>query len=825
MFKALSFGGLDGSTAPWRTATEGIARKGRTLTPEEVVSLEIFRKWREERDKAKAAGTGTNKFDAQLRTVAASHLSLAKGEVLCLEGEKGNTAFLVLKGSVELFVTPPPASSRFFLARLWDRFHSWMEGVRRIRPRAGASVITPPPNLEKVGRDDEMDEKATRKLRMDFPNSWVLLDSPRPFRYRTAADRLPAGSLFDEVTCLKSMESSNKGKDLVGRPVPGTYPRAAAARAAEPSEVLEINNGTLNLLKDCLEMQVKEIITRIRAKAPDLLPAGSSATKILKDIKDLASFGITPEDAQNLKLRAQVEEAFKNEAFLGRGTPLSEAELKTLTISGMKPFEKLRFNKLAAGSIVRRRFKPGEVICRKGEFGSTAYLIETGTVVVHSIRTSSRTAPSGPVLTDTGEHTVETYDITMGPGEFFGEQTCMNFYPRSATVEAQTECTLVEFLRNVLDQLLMKGSPFKDQLERVYKERSLSNHLQRVPLFRDLPPEALRALQAEATFERYPREGDDLDKKGPGRPPEAAAAGLPAPPVLTPDEQVRLICREGDIADSFYLVRTGTVKVTKHAPGGEFVLPYLRMGDFFGEIGLLSGGLRTATCSAVDHVDLVKIPKETFDLVLKEYPQVRASLVEVAIKRVEAEMTTRQRYAGSNLNEFVQQGLMLARDLLVIDLNKCTRCDACVHACAATHGGVSRLPRDGLRFENYLITGACRSCTDPECMIGCPVGSIRRKGNKEIIIENWCIGCNVCANNCPYGSISMHYLRTDEPGSNGSPHAVVKKQALGCDLCSGFPEPQCVHSCPHEAAMRVDPVRYFERPDDRAPGRDNSTGS
>src|SRR5262249_36473210 len=37
----------------------------------------------------------------------------------------------------------------------------------------------------------------------------------------------------------------------------------------------------------------------------------------------------------------------------------------------------LRFNE---GSIVRRRFKKGDIICREGEFGSTAFLIESGTV-------------------------------------------------------------------------------------------------------------------------------------------------------------------------------------------------------------------------------------------------------------------------------------------------------------------------------------------------------------------------------------------------------------------------------------------------------------
>ena len=42
---------------------------------------------------------------------------------------------------------------------------------------------------------------------------------------------------------------------------------------------------------------------------------------------------------------------------------------------------------------------------------------------------------------------------------------------------------------------------------------------------------------------------------------------------------------------------------------------------------------------------------------------------------------------------------MEAQSLLVLDLEKCTRCDACVRACADAHDGVTRLIREGLRFE------------------------------------------------------------------------------------------------------------------------------
>ena len=127
---------------------------------------------------------------------------------------------------------------------------------------------------------------------------------------------------------------------------------------------------------------------------------------------------------------------------------------------------------------------------------------------------------------------------------------------------------------------------------------------------------------------------------------------------------------------------------------------------------------------------------------------------------------------------------MEAQSLLVLDLERCTRCDQCVRACADAHDGVSRLVREGLRFDKYLVATSCRQCRDPLCMVGCPVGSIRRRNTLEVIIEDWCIGCGLCANNCPYGNINLHPfpVEVDDPAHPGRQIASVKVKATSCDL-------------------------------------------
>ena len=52
------------------------------------------------------------------------------------------------------------------------------------------------------------------------------------------------------------------------------------------------------------------------------------------------------------------------------------------------------------------------------------------------------------------------------------------------------------------------------------------------------------------------------------------------------------ICHQGDVADAFYLIRLGFVKVSQSFAGGEMVLTYLSRGGYFGEIGLLPSAFR-----------------------------------------------------------------------------------------------------------------------------------------------------------------------------------------------------------------------------------------
>jgi CRP-like cAMP-binding protein/Fe-S-cluster-containing hydrogenase component 2 len=206
------------------------------------------------------------------------------------------------------------------------------------------------------------------------------------------------------------------------------------------------------------------------------------------------------------------------------------------------------------------------------------------------------------------------------------------------------------------------------------------------------------------------------------------------------------------------------------------IVNYLSRGDIFGEMGVLLDRPRNATCVAYDHpgddpnrkpgrVELVRIGADVFRELLAQTPALRERVQMLAEQRGQQIHAVHEAPpwdlggAVAHSADFQQQGLIQGQRLLLIDLDRCTRCGDCVRACIATHDdGYSRLFLDGPRFEHYLVPSACRQCLNPSCLIGCPVGSIERGGNGQIVIRDWCIGCNTCAKQCPYDSIQMHDL-------------------------------------------------------------------
>ena len=87
-----------------------------------------------------------------------------------------------------------------------------------------------------------------------------------------------------------------------------------------------------------------------------------------------------------------------------------------------------------------------------------------------------------------------------------------------------------------------------------------------------------------------------------------------------------VIINEGDPGTSMYLIASGEVKVFTRgtgSAGGSVYLARLGEGDFFGEVSVLTGKPRTATITASQRTELLRLDKDKLDAVLVKHPGLR----------------------------------------------------------------------------------------------------------------------------------------------------------------------------------------------------------
>jgi Fe-S-cluster-containing dehydrogenase component/CRP-like cAMP-binding protein len=382
----------------------------------------------------------------------------------------------------------------------------------------------------------------------------------------------------------------------------------------------------------------------------------------------------------------------------------------------------------------------------------------------------------------------------LSEGALFGELAALGRVPRTATIFAESDSTLLEMRWQGLREIRKFNEDFRRRIDERYRENALKVHLRETSLFADLDDEALDRVADATLFETYGAFDWHVSYQ---RLRSSGRIGAEHEPP---------IAREGDYADGLLMIRAGFARVSVKFGKGQRTIAYLGAGQHFGLEELHASWrdgdaaqLRTSL-TALGYVDVLRVPAP----VLEKYVFPRISEPE----RTLLNLAERPISEDSLLEWGVEERFINGTQSMLIDLNRCVRCDDCVRACASTHGGNPRFVRHGKTFDHWMVANACMHCADPVCMIGCPTGAIHRTqvGGMVVINDDTCIGCGTCAASCPYNNIRLVEIRSADgaPIVDPATQAPIRK-ATKCDLCATNPGgPACVRACPHEALRRVD---------------------
>jgi Fe-S-cluster-containing dehydrogenase component len=364
---------------------------------------------------------------------------------------------------------------------------------------------------------------------------------------------------------------------------------------------------------------------------------------------------------------------------------------------------------------------------------------------------------------------------------------------------------VLEIRWQALHALRKYNDDFRQSLDQLYRNNSLKTHLRALPIFSHLSkPELLRVIDS-TLFESYGAFEWQSDYK---KDVEQGHSSLL--------QNEPLIVSEGDYADGLLLIRSNFARVSHKYNHGHRVLKYLGKGDEFG-LGVMLHNWQNddnlslpASLHAVGYTDILRVPSHILEELI--FPFMPQQEIQKHISELESLYSKKSHYAkdlrlADGMLDFMSDYRYInGSATMLIDMDRCIRCDECVSACAVGHNNNPRFNRHGRRYDNFMVANACMHCIDPVCMIGCPTGAIHRKPDGQIAInDNTCIGCSTCADSCPYDNIRMVQTRN----SNGDLFRDEMTQkpifkATKCDLCvDQLGGPACERACPHDALKRI----------------------
>ena len=249
-------------------------------------------------------------------------------------------------------------------------------------------------------------------------------------------------------------------------------------------------------------------------------------------------------------------------------------------------------------------------------------------------------------------------DEVFGVGDFFGVISTMSSHRHIETAQAITDVALIIVHHKQYVPLIQKNSQvamkiiaqfskrlryLNETLARLTLKKTAENdvsHLYKVAEYYFGHRQFDQAFYAFTQYLKYCPKGINAAAASENLAKIKNNPSFTTPMIYGTDESNRtykrntMLFAEGEPGDNLYIIKTGSIKITKIVDNSEVLLAMLKPGDILGEMALLEGKPRAASAVAYEDCTVIAVSKDNFELMAKSQPQLIAKITTLLAERL-----------------------------------------------------------------------------------------------------------------------------------------------------------------------------------------------
>jgi CRP-like cAMP-binding protein len=400
-----------------------------------------------------------------------------------------------------------------------------------------------------------------------------------------------------EIHLLKDL-SDDELLPIAERLVPQRYaPHEAIYRDGDaPQGLFFVESGSIRLLgeaeEDYTELPAGEAFGEMAVLS------NKSHANTAQAAEDVIVWKLLPADFAELVEDAPTMKASLSRNLSSRLSPADQRHAITI-LKKISLFEELPDDALneIARLLLLRHIPAGEVVFYQSAPGDAMYIVDSGAV------DASNETPGQPAK----------LVARLTEGDYFGEAALLTGKTRPFTVTAIADTNLWGLYRTDFDHLLVKFPQLSVALSRALREQfntvsdyTAEPHLKKIATLGGLSRRQLDELSTHLKPTQY--------KAG------------------------ETIYHEGHTANELYFIEQGQVEHWINSMQGVVLLESFGEGDFFGEIGLISGKGHPATAKAITETDVWMLTKDDFNTFIARYPSLAMTFSQILSERLDEVM-------------------------------------------------------------------------------------------------------------------------------------------------------------------------------------------